>query len=275
MVLETKKTYKGQIAVTANDPDSNGKEEISKKITYYFDTLDEHTIDVQNQITDNYVEDNTAIHDHIAHAPLTITISGLIGEKVYYGKTDDRYDDLLNEAKKRTSPTIVEKLSALTMLYPPVDNATQLARNTASTVISTVNRIGGLVRSFGNRNRPQENGEGTEQDREPRLYEVYRKLMNLRATNTPMTVATPFTGLAFMNMYIQSIRFHQGNENYRGDISITLKRIDFAAVNTTKPNTEVMSKYNAYARAEVENCGTAQGVKRSFIQKMRKGYPLF
>lgn len=53
------------------------------RIALYFDTIEEHTLNIQNQITDNYIENNTSIQDHIAHAPITISMRGLIGEVVY------------------------------------------------------------------------------------------------------------------------------------------------------------------------------------------------
>lgn len=37
----------------------------------------------ENEITDNYVESNYAIQDHIARKPITITLSGLVGDYFY------------------------------------------------------------------------------------------------------------------------------------------------------------------------------------------------
>ena len=65
-------------------------------------------------------------------------------------------------------------------------------------------------------------------------------------------------------MAIQSITLTQGNTISQSDLSVTLKQINKAETNTTKPDEKVMAKYNAYARAEEANLGKAQG-KRSSI----------
>ena len=52
-------------------------------IGVYFDIIQSHSVSIQNQITDNYLENNTAVQDHIAHAPLTVTLSGISAELVY------------------------------------------------------------------------------------------------------------------------------------------------------------------------------------------------
>lgn len=44
-------------------------------------------------------------------------------------------------------------------------------------------------------------------------------------------------------------------------MSVSLKQINFAETQTTKPDTDRMAKYNAIQRAEVEDCGKAQGVE--------------
>lgn len=49
---------------------------------FVFDIPVEDSVEVQSDITDHYVEDNTAIQDQIALRPETITVRGLVGELV-------------------------------------------------------------------------------------------------------------------------------------------------------------------------------------------------
>ena len=72
-------------------------------------------------------------------------------------------------------------------------------------------------------------------------------------------------------MYIESLSFVQGNENYIADIEITLKQINFAQVTTTKADEKVMAQYNAWARATEENNGTAQGKRKSIAASIYDG----
>ena len=42
-----------------------------------FDIFEEHKVELQSDITDHYVEDNTAIQDQIANRPLKFTLRGI------------------------------------------------------------------------------------------------------------------------------------------------------------------------------------------------------
>lgn len=240
-------TLQGGVTISAGDT-------ISNQLELYFDIIKEHSISVQNQITDNYLENNTAVQDHIAHSPITVTVSGLIGELIYKPAPKSYIEEkstpyLQNGWNKATGLIKNEKIRAttnklgeLTVLLPPVSNAMQVARNASSYIEASVNRY---IQMF----VPTE-------DR-LRLEQVYSNLLILRNNNKAFRVQTPFKELD--SMYIQSITLRQGNENYVGDISITLKQLRFVGVETTKANKDVMAKYNEWARAQEENNGKAQG----------------
>ena len=55
-------------------------------IKYFFDVVNDDTVTYNAQITDNWIESNSAIQDHIALQPVTITMRGLCGELVYDAK---------------------------------------------------------------------------------------------------------------------------------------------------------------------------------------------
>lgn len=50
---------------------------------YVFDIIGDESVDLSSEITDHYVEDNTTIQDHIALAPETISVSGVVAELVF------------------------------------------------------------------------------------------------------------------------------------------------------------------------------------------------
>lgn len=257
--------------------------ELKTAVEYYFDVISEHSIEMINQITDNYVENNTAIQDHIAQNPLVISISGISGEKVF------RYDptvanQLLAEARLQAAKMgnsinfnnlqaesfwdlvglgsyakDLNKLSAIPVLYPPVSNYVQVAKNAVELVDAAVSKYRNIYDSIFNK----EKGSSTEVLgenilTETRLKEIYNNLAQLRANNIALVVSTPY-GI-FPDMYIQSVRLRQGNELYVTDIEMSLKQLRFSNVTTTAADKDVMAKYNAYARAEVENNGIAQGI---------------
>ena len=76
-------------------------------------------------------------------------------------------------------------------------------------------------------------------------------------------------------MYLQTVTLHQGEEDYIGDIDITLKQIRFAQTQTTKADEKTLSELNSLAQAqsEAQNNGNTQGINRnkSFLADMYDG----
>jgi uncharacterized Fe-S center protein len=50
---------------------------------FVFDVITLDSIELSSDITDHYIEDNTAINDHIALKPEIIRVEGLVGELKY------------------------------------------------------------------------------------------------------------------------------------------------------------------------------------------------
>lgn len=237
---------------------------IPHQAEYYFDIISDHTVTIQNQITDNYLENNTAVQDHIAHSPITVTLSGLRGELVYVPSKFDKIDlsniglaryntqanNFYNSVNTKVSP-VINKLSPLNAILPSSSNITQLAKNVYNYTGQSLQRYNKVFSQY----------IGNRQQLETKLQEVFRKLRILRTNNTALTVETPY--YTFSDMYIQSISLRQGNENFVTDIELTLKQLRFAEVTTTKVDEKVMAIYNAQARANQQNNGKTQGRKKS------------
>lgn len=240
-----------------------------KPFIAYFDIINEHTISFSNSITDYYLEDNTAVQDHISHAPLTITLSGMRGELTYTPSDTDVAKELA-KAKSVTASrnllTQASKLRPLNMFLPPVSNAMSLARNVATYVANSIARYAGIFKSWSNTNYGlnQYQGIGFSQTN-TKLEEVCAKLRSLSTNNTALIVQTPYQ--SFQDMYIESVTLTQGEQNYVTDIQVTLKQLRFAEVTTTKPNENVMSQYTAYQRVSDENNGKA-GNRKSELAKI-------
>lgn len=241
----------GGVQVTVTEEEVNAPNNF---VGVYFDIIQDHSVTIQNQITDNYLENNTAVQDHIAHSPITLSLRGLSAEVVYTPPTralDAAYKSVNKFIGQKFINTIpqkglyTDKLIAISALYPPVDNVTQLAKNAVQYVESSVTRYTKLL----------DNLRGNA--RLTRLQKIYSDLINLRNTNTSLIVETPYA--SYENMYIQSISLRQGNQDYITDIELTLKQVNFANIKTTKADQNVLAKYNQWARAEVENHGNVQG----------------
>lgn len=240
-----------------------------KPFIAYFDIIKEHTISFSNSITDYYLEDNTAIQDHISHAPLTITLSGLRGELTYTPSNADVAKELA-KAKATTASrdklTQLSKLRPLNMFLPAVSNPMALARNVVTYVANSVSRYYGIFQSWSNTNYGLQNFQGIEfAQTNTKLEEVCAKLRSLSENNTALIIQTPYQN--FQDMYIESVTLTQGESNYVTDIQVTLKQLRFAEVTTTEPDKNVMSQYTAYQRVADENNGKA-GTRKSELAKM-------
>ena len=258
-----------------------GKEsELDDNIGVYFDVITDHSITITNDITDNYTENNTAIHDVIAHAPIECSLNGMVGELVYVPSTSNprflkRLYNALNEKidlKKIGADKIngnyrdyvvTDKLSAIGQLLPPVDNLTQLAKNVAVDIEESINRYTKIFK-----NVKRNINDVT------KLQNVYNTLVALRDTDTALTFTSPF-GVLY-RMYITNLEFNQGNENHVATISISMKQVNFTDIQYTKADPDVLAKYNSYTQADVEDNGKAEGKdNKTALQKTIKADEVF
>lgn len=231
----------------------------------YFDIIQEHSINLTSQITDNWMEDNSYINDHITNEPLIVNLRGISGEVVYIPSTNEGLlsniqDDINNKYGRLQMP--LNKLGALVQLYPPVDNITQIAKNTVEYVEASYKRYKSIVRRF------IDNGQKIS-----RLKQIFSDLDNIRERKLALTVKTPYAN--FDNMYIQSVVLRQNNENYMTDIELTLKKANFVNSLTTVADQENREKVNFIQRQEVENHGFVQGKEAAENIKSGNGFGIF
>ena len=214
------------------------------ELAIYFDIVSEDTISLQSQITDNYLENNEPVADHIANSPLTISLRGVAGELVYEPASAEGVIDYLEE--KFNLSQKLQKFSILRAILPPVDNATYLARNMALYVGASINRYNEILKRY-----------SSEYERQARLKNIYQELSSIWKSRQSLIVRTPYE--TFDNMYIQSLVLRQREQLFITDIEISLKQIYFVDTQTTKADKKVVEQYAAYQRAEVENHGNIQG----------------
>ena len=263
-------------------------------IKYFFDVVNDDTVTYNAQITDNWIESNSAIQDHIALQPITITMRGLCGELVYDAKQAELdYESELAQAKTRNSQyTIIwkygdfkgiedvdGKLVAIGKIAPPLSNITEMAQNNWELLNIQNQKASKIVDAFKNRNNKtmaqqmnNYNGLSTNA-RQSRLKQVGDEFKKAILGRKSFTVNTPFG--TFENMYLQTVTLHQGEEDYIGDIDITLKQIRFAQTQTTKADEKTLSELNSLAQAQsdAQNNGNTQGVNRnkSFLADLYDG----
>ena len=187
---------------------------------FVFDVADDETIELDADITDHYVENGTAVQDHIALRPERVTVRGLVGE----------YKHIV-EGKQTTLQKATKKLTTLASYLPPLSDAASAIykglqgknENASLSFLSgslnnVTNTAMDLFKAYRNVNIPQ-----TEQQKAFIFFEALRNNRSL------FTIQTPFR--YYTDMAVESIRTTQsGFSRDQSDFEVTFKKMRFVNV---------------------------------------------
>lgn len=180
---------------------------------------------LESDITDHYIEDNTAINDQIALRPESITVHGVVGEI-----------NNVTPEKLRILKVAAEKLSVISA-YTPALSATAIAvynqaeqvYNTALTVKKSGVAAWQSLNKTGTLNEISSNGLRDDEPSESQtIQQVYFQQFYGHWRNRKLfTVQTPWA--IFNNMAIKSLRAIQSQDSLViTDFEITFKMIRIA-----------------------------------------------
>lgn len=211
-----------------NPPSSLGQPSTAQQPpAFIFNYEGEQTVTIESDITDHFVENNTAIQDQIALRPELVTTHGFIGELT----------DIAPPALS-TIKSIADKLVVIDA-YTPVLSVTallayaqafqiyQLAINAAHAAVSAFSSITGT----GNGQNVVDATSITNQPNQNKQQVAFQQFYGYWRNRTLFTVQTPWA--VFLNMAIKSLRVIQ-NEETRviTDFEITFKMIRTAQTST-------------------------------------------
>lgn len=250
-------TLSGQVSVTV---------ELEKlfKCAILFDYISDETSTNEAVITDNFVESNYAVQDHIAIRPRTYRLRGYIGEVVY--KAPSKTLNWIEEEAK-TNIVLQKTLKAvkpITALSGIVSNYTQSAINVANQIESSINRYVDIWQNF--KEKKQFLGK--------RQKYVYTALKTMLENRLPVELdglmfdKNVFVGVTkdgqtkenYKRVYfLQSVTAHQGDNAFISDIEVVIKEIRVAQTALTEVDT---SKFGGLViqtqKTEFANNGVAK-----------------
>lgn len=213
---------------------------------FIFSVQVDTSVKKQAETTDYYVEDLSAVQDHVAVKPLQITLTGYVGEKTlnsnaftdqFLQKINTRLIDIGTPANKLTSYA--------TQLYSLID-ASRQSNDTLLAKASNLYKI--ALMATGQRTRQQQ------------AYAYFEALMNNHAL---VSVVTPYD--TFLNMTVVGLDAMQGGQSTMlSNFSVTLKQIS-----TTKTHYE---KYVADATEASSGSTTTNAVSTSQQPETTQGY---
>lgn len=228
---------------------------------FVFDIAEECEVSLESEITDHYVEDGTAVQDHIALAPERVTLRGYVGEIVY-----DTGDDkgFVREA--------AEKLTTVASYLPVVSNyANKIYNDIAKinldgdSVVTSIEKLfnvgGDVYKAYRDINIPQ--------DKQGEAFIYFEALRNSRKL---LTVQTPYR--YYTDMAIETVKIIQDAQSRDGsDIEVTLKKIRFAQV-TTSTQFSLASRLEQMASKVIDK-GLVRGIKKTVDSYWQKAKSFF
>lgn len=245
-----------------NKPDPTGQpSERPQQPALLFHYEAENSVSLQSDITDHYVEDNTAIQDQIALMPEIVSTEGFIGE----------LNDVVPKALK-TFKSVADKLTALTAYTPQLTSAAQLAyaeaffiyqtqkavRDAAVSAWSTISGANGGQAVIGPAGLVP--ASGTQNKQQTMFQQFYGYWRN----RTLFTVQTPWA--VFQNMAIKEVLPVQSAETRQiTSFKVTFKMIRTASTQTLLP---VGSTYQGRAKAQASglvDLGTSAPVESTSV----------
>lgn len=228
---------------------------------FVFDIAEECEVSLESEITDHYVEDGTAVQDHIALAPERVTLRGYVGE-IVYNTGDDK--GFVREA--------AEKLTTVASYLPVVSNyANKIYNDIAKinldgdSVVTSIEKLfnvgGDVYKAYRDINIPQ--------DKQGEAFIYFEALRNSRKL---LTVQTPYR--YYTDMAIETVKIIQDAQSRDGsDIEVTLKKIRFAQV-TTSTQFSLASRLEQMASKVIDK-GLVRGIKKTVDSCWQKAKSFF
>lgn len=212
---------------------------------FIFDVQGESKAQLQSNITDNYVEDNTTVQDHVAVAPEKLTLTNYVGELVNK-KTDDDAKTKVADITSRLTPIVAyapQLLSAAKAIQGRIQSGEAFDANT----LSDADNMYALFKNL--------NPTAAKQQR------AYIFFKALQSKGVLMSLQTPFQ--YYRNMAIESLIATQGEESQTiSTFQLTLKEMRFASTTTVAFDPKKFQNRAKNQNAPKVNNGKAQGTKK-------------
>lgn len=179
---------------------------------FQFDDEGDDTVSQHSEITDNFVEDNIAVQDHIGIAPVRITLKGSVSELVF-GNT---LASLLVTALTSVENSLSQVPAFVGSYSPGVTQTLLTSIAQAQSVAVQIEQAAARTAQIASFFFPQ----GTRQQ------QAYAMLSALQLARIIFTAYTPFQ--VFSNMAIEDFTITQPRgTKTKSDITVVMKQIQF------------------------------------------------
>lgn len=253
------------LASTAGEMYLVAPEDIRSEV-YVFDTRGEESATLESDITDNWVEDNTTMQDHIGLKPLTITLRGYVGELT--NKVDPDLQQI-EEKYRNLSPKLPNlSISALNPFLPQLTTQAQQIVNRAEEVYGIYKKANIGVDRLEDRMAGVSVPDVSNQQKVwGRFYDIWKK-------RSRVTVYTPFG--VYNSMAILSLNAKQDEDSaYISEFSVTFKEIRIASKISTYSDPVKQKKAKAgMTMANQQDKGVKKPASKSWAKHAKEVGPV-
>jgi hypothetical protein len=208
------------------------------KAGFVFVIVEDDNVEFSSDVTDHYIENNTAMQDHIALKPVVVRVRGLVAE----------IDNKPPGGVFGTLSAVTSSLGVVSAFVPNLAAGAQRLYNQAEQIANTVNKVVDKVNDIKSIFTGKEND-----DIQTKAYKFFRELL---AKRTLCTVETPWE--LFKNMAIMSISATQGGDTrHVTSFEMTFKQIQMAGTLSTEDG--VLDGRAAAMAAKTVDAGLANG----------------
>jgi hypothetical protein len=212
---------------------------------FVFDVSNGETVDLSSDVTDHVTEDNSFVQDHVVNKPITLSLSGFIGELFF--KKPAGVSGAAQEIQNRLETVEAFAGEKTPGAIQTAQRAIGQAQRAVSTINQALDRVQNVVGLF--------DGQGPEATRQQKAYQ---ELFALRARKSPVTVQTPWA--YYDSMIITDISFSQGSDSEDwSDISVSLKEFRVSETKTTTYNEDLFPPREEIQSGESEDQGSIRG----------------
>lgn len=229
----------------------------------------EQTVALESDITDHYIEDNTALQDQISLKPETITTHGFIGELNNVAPVG--LQTIQQVADKLTTISgYVPSLSVTALLaYNEAFFLYQIGANAKNSAVAAWNSIGpgtgGGESVIGSTGIKVQSSQNQQQQMFQQFYGYWRN-------RTLFTVQTPWA--VFQNMAIKNLRAIQdATTNVITDFEVTFKMIRIASTSTSPIEPSAFQGRAALQAGGVTDLGTSTPPASTSLSSGLSSYP--
>lgn len=247
-----------------------------KTIEYVFRSgfINSESMECTAEITDHFVEDNSAVQDHMAIKPIKYTVRGLIAEKVFTPLEPYEYTVPYREIDKlgtginllgTLNPTLSSYMQTAVAAYQYVEASVKRYSSTISNIMDffTKNKTGRTINATSTRDVIKD----SKQER------ALSEILALRDARTLINLDTPYGD--FTGFLIENAKIEQGANIWQSELVVTLKEYREVSTQTAKIDAQKYKDRYGQQMAQEENLGKVQGKDgklQSTLYKMYAGF---